>query len=70
MTTIARALAGESLDALVWRVTGGGRAAVEATLRDNPGLAMIATALPADHPVALAEVADTPDELSLVQLWD
>ena len=70
MPTTARALRDESLDALVWRVTGGGRATVEATLRDNPGLATIAAALPADHPVTLADVADTPDELALVQLWD
>jgi len=70
MPTPANALEGESLDALVWRVTGGGRAAVEATLLLNPGIAAIATALPADYLVQLADVASNPTELSLVQLWN
>ncbi len=70
MTIIARALANEPLDALVWRVTGGGSAVVEATLLLNPGLAAIGAALPADHPVVLADTTTAPDELSLVQLWD
>ncbi len=66
----AHAMAGESLDALVWRATGGGPAAVEATLDLNPGLAAIGLSLPADHPVLLPDVATTPAELQLVQLWD
>ena len=70
MTTIARALDGEPLDALVWRVTGGGPAAVEETLRLNPGLAAIGAGLSAGHQVRLPDIAAAPDELALVQLWD
>lgn len=67
---VATALAGESLDALVWRITGGGRSALEATLALNPGIAGTATALPADHPVTVPDAVTTPTELPLVQLWD
>ncbi|WP_157218717.1 tail protein X [Flavisphingomonas formosensis] len=60
----------ESLDALVWRTTGGGPAALEAVLAANPGLAAIAAALPEGTPVTIPDTAPAQDERALVNLWD
>ena len=62
--------AGETLDALVWRTTGGGIAAVEATLLANPGLAGKGPHLPEGTPVSIPDAAAAPATLPLIQLWD
>ena len=66
----ATALAGEPLDALVWRETGQGAGAVEAVLEANPGVAALAAALPEHTPVMLPELPATAATLAVVQLWD
>lgn len=71
MSTTAIAFAGETLDALVWRATGAGAAAVEATLQATPGLVDHALALPEGMQVTIPNVAiAAPEGAELVQLWD
>lgn len=63
------ALAGEPLDALVWRVLG--TAAVEPVLAANRGLAERGAFLPEGLPVFLPDLAAAPaPELALTHLWD
>ncbi|MCC2976252.1 tail protein X [Sphingomonas sp. PL-96] len=66
----ATAFAGEPLDALVWRATGGGSAAVDQVLALNPGVAAIGTALPEGTVVTLPETSTSSPQIELVQLWD
>ena len=67
----ARALQDESLDALVWRINGGGASAVEAVLLANPGLAASAAALPENTLVTIPEsAAPRAEDLQLINLWD
>jgi len=70
MTDTIPALQGESLDALVWRVTGQGSGAVERVLQANPGLAAIAASLPEGHPVFIPVLPRAASDLPLLQLWD
>jgi phage tail protein X len=67
---VVNALAGEPLDALVWRVLG--TAEVEATLELNRGLADAGVFLAEGTPVTLAEpaAAEPTPILPLIQLWD
>ncbi|WP_129792555.1 tail protein X [Sphingosinicella sp. CPCC 101087] len=66
---IVTALAGEPLDALVWRVLG--TSAVEPVIELNRQLAEVGPYLPEGTPVTLPEPAATPaPELELIQLWD
>lgn len=64
------ALAGEPLDALVWRALGRGSPIVEQLLDQTPGLAAIAGALPEGFIVTLPSSDPGPAELELIQLWD
>lgn len=64
------ALANEPLDALVWRTTGGGPAAVEAAIDANPGVARLGQALPEGTAVQLPEPVVGPSRIDMVQLWD
>ena len=66
------ATAGETLSALAWRTLGRHRGAVEQILEANPGLAVIAEALPEGTPVVIPAAADrpAPESRPLVQLWD
>lgn len=66
---IVTAVQGESLDALVWRATGRGGAALDAVLTANPGLAAIATALPEGTAVTIPALPATVETVDLVQLW-
>jgi len=59
----------EPLDLLVWRTTGGGPAAVEATLEANPGLAELGPNLPENTTVIIPEITPAPATIDLVQLW-
>ncbi len=61
--------AGEPLDALVWRTTGGAMAAVQATLAANPGLAALGPELPEGTAVLIPDVLPSSAEVELVQLW-
>lgn len=60
----------ESIDALVWRATGQGSAAVAPVLAANPGLAAIGAALPEHTPVTIPALPSTAARVDLVQLWD
>lgn len=64
------ALAGESLDALVWRATGSAAGAVEATLAASPGLAAISIALPEGTEVEIPDNAPPAAPIDIIQLWD
>ena len=61
---------GEVLDALVWRATGSGAAALEAVLAVNPGLAAHGRALPAGVQVIIPDTAEAPASAPMLQLWD
>ena len=67
---LVAALAGESLDALIWRALGRWGDIEERRLAATPGLATIALALPAGHPVALPDLDPGPSRVDLIQLWD
>ena len=64
------ALAGEPLDALIWRMLGRASPSVEQVLAATPGLSTIAAALPEGHQVTLPDLDPGPPEIALVQLWD
>lgn len=69
--TTATALAGETVDAICWRVLGRTRDVTEQVLALNPGLAGLGTALPAGTVVTLPELtALAPEVLETIQLWD
>lgn len=66
---VAHVLAGETVDALVWRVLGS--ATVEPVLEANPGLAAAGPFLPEGQAVTLPEIVQAPAAAAeLVQLWD
>jgi phage tail protein X len=71
-TLTARAHAGETLDALVWRTLGWTAGAVEAALEANPGLADAGPHLAAGRAVVLpaSVTAARPAAAPLLQLWD
>lgn len=70
MSSVAHALQGECLDALVWRATGRGSGAVEAVLGANPGLADTSTALAEGRAVTIPDLAAAPVSIDQIQLWD
>lgn len=62
---------GETVDAVVWRVTGqDNEAAVIAVLATSPGLAALGPILPAGTPITIPASAVAPALAPLVQLWD
>ena len=60
----------EPIDALVWRVTGQGSAAVDRVIDANRGLAALGPNLPQGTLVTIPEIDPAPAEIELVQLWD
>lgn len=70
MTTIVTALQGEPLDALVWRATGQGSAAVDLVLNATPAIGAIGDALPEGYAVTIPDLPSNPAGVDLVQLWD
>ncbi|MDZ4370113.1 MAG: tail protein X [Phenylobacterium sp.] len=67
---VVKALQGEPIDRLVWRVTGLGSPAIEAVLAANPGLAAVGHALPEGLEVTIPEIASAPAQAPMLQLWD
>ncbi|WP_313801017.1 tail protein X [Sphingobium sp.] len=68
---MAAALAGETVDAICWRVLGRTQDVTEQVLALNPGLAALGPALPAGTVVTLPEISDlAPAVLETVNLWD
>lgn len=66
---VVHALAGETVDELVWRAAG--TSAVEPVLEANPGLAGLGPRLPEGQPVLLPEIVSAaPAAAELVQLWN
>lgn len=63
------ARAGETVDALVFRILGKGPGAVERVLEANPNLADHGLFLPEGTPVMLPVSASAPVERPIVQLW-
>jgi phage tail protein X len=69
--TTATARAGETVDAICWRVLGRTRDVTEQVLALNPGLAAKGPKLPAGTVVTLPDTADlAPAVTEIVQLWD
>jgi phage tail protein X len=69
--TTAVARAGETVDAICWRVLGRTQGVTEQVLALNPGLAAKGPKLPAGTVVTLPETADlAPAVTETVQLWD
>lgn len=69
--TTATARAGETVDAICWRVLGRTRDVTEQVLALNPGLAAKGPKLPAGTVVTLPDTAAlAPAVTDIVQLWD
>lgn len=69
--TSATARAGETVDAICWRVLGRTRDVTEQVLALNPGLAARGPKLPAGTIVTLPDrAALAPAVTEIVQLWD
>ena len=67
----ATALAGETVDAICWRMLGRTRDVTEQVLDLNPGLAALGPKLPAGTVVTLPDTADlAPAVLETINLWD
>jgi phage tail protein X len=68
----ARALQGETVDALCWRVLGRTRGVVERVLEANPGLAQHGPILPHGLLVELPDELPPPAQSGAerLQLWD
>ena len=70
---IATAQAGETLDALCWRVLGKTAEVTEQALAANPGLADLGVLLPGGTKVdltAAAAQANKPTRRQTISLWD
>ncbi|MGO1303325.1 MAG: tail protein X [Sphingomonas parapaucimobilis] len=65
----ARARAGETLDALIWRARGLGPDDLPAVLAANPGLAALGPILPVGTAVILPDVPPAARQRDVVQLW-
>jgi phage tail protein X len=69
--TTATARAGETVDAICWRILGRTRNVTEQVLALNPGLAAKGPKLPAGTVVTLPDTAAlAPAVTETVQLWD
>lgn len=66
---IEPAVAGETVDQLVYRVLGKGSPAVEQVLEANPNLADLGLHLPRGTPVVIPVAASGPADLPQIQLW-
>lgn len=64
-----RARAGETLDALIWRVRGLGPDDLPAVLAANPGLAALGPVLPIGTIVTLPDAPPATRQRDVVQLW-
>ncbi len=71
MTTTYRSRQGDTVDSVCWQVYGARPGAVEAVLRENPGLADAGAVLPIDTAVLLPELsaADVQRAADPVRLW-
>lgn len=69
---IATAQAGETLDALCWRVLGGTAGVTEGAYAANPGLAALGAQLPGGTRIVLPETGPAPaaQPRQTVKLWD
>ncbi|MBB5447091.1 MULTISPECIES: tail protein X [unclassified Paraburkholderia] len=65
-----RALQGETIDAMCWRIYGRTDGVVEAVLEANPGLAAQGVFLPAGFPVSMPDPTGVTGTAQLVQLFD
>lgn len=68
MNTV-RALQGDTVDAICWRVYGRTAGLTEAVLEANPGLADLGPVIPQSHLVTLPAQAPQPQRQT-VNLWD
>lgn len=68
---IATAQAGETVDAICWRVLGRTAGVTEQVLELNPGLADLGAQLPGGTQVALPDITETAlPTRQTVKLWD
>lgn len=68
---IATAQAGETVDAICWRVLGRTAGVTEQVLALNPGLADLGAQLPGGTKVTLPDITETAlPERQTVKLWD
>lgn len=66
-----RAVQGESVDQLVWRINGGGPSVVQAVLAANIGLAGEGPQLAEGRIVTIPDtVSPSAEPVALVNLWD
>jgi phage tail protein X len=66
-----RAVQGETLDQLLYRVTGRTAGITEEVLRHNPGLAALGAALPEGTAVVIPDRLEQTKQITrTIQLWD
>ncbi|OBU84548.1 tail protein X [Chromobacterium subtsugae] len=67
-----RAIQGDTVDAIAWRVYGQTRGMVERLLQHNPGLADLGVVLPSGTLVQLPDLpaAAPATAKTLINLWD
>lgn len=69
--TVAVALAGETLDAICWRVLGRTQGVTEQAYALNPGLAAAGPQLAEGTQVLLPDITESaPAMRETIQLWD
>lgn len=69
--TVVRARAGETVDAVCYRVLGRTMGVTEAVFAVNPGVAALGATLPAGHPIVIPDFIDaTRAESRVYKLWD
>lgn len=68
---VLRTIAGDTLDALLWRERGLGPADLPAVLAVNPGLSALGAVLPKGTAVTVPDLAAPADPIrDTVNLWD
>lgn len=65
-----RALQGDTVDLICWRIYGRTAGVAEAVLEANPGLADLGTVLPHGTLIVLPEAAPHVERSQMVNLWD
>lgn len=66
----ARALQGDTVDAVIWRAAALGASALPAIFAANPGLAAAGPVLAEGQEVLIPDAALRPPPAPLIQLWD
>jgi phage tail protein X len=70
MATQARAIQGDTVDAICWRHYGRTAGITEAVLDANPGLAALGPVIPHGTLINLPQAAAPAEQRQMINLWD